>query len=204
MKTLIFLIFVCLFCSCMNSNERLKQKLLPILNNEILTLGVSKIDSIKIYKIDTISDSLYYQLRSNRLYHSLKYYMDKRGYYFSRQKDLDYQAEEAYNAAHMELYTPDQTEFRREQMDVYKQRSDEADDYKNEVQKYSDTLALFLNEVKRVENIMKTKKLKKDNLLGYFVSCNVLGVDKDNSEMKLDSLGFCISPTFRIMHLEKL
>jgi len=207
MKTFITSLgILCLFvfAGCKSNNEKLIEKFIPIINNEMIAFCVSKVDSISIFKIDTISDSLYYQLRSNGLYHSIKPYIEKGKYYKSREDDLINQTNEAYNAAHMELNTPDETEFRQQQMDVYKQRLEDANNFRNEMMKYSDTLTLLQNEIATVDKIIKSKKLKNNNCLGYCAHFKLLAVDKNNSELKLDSLSICISPNFRIMHLDKI
>jgi hypothetical protein len=193
--------------SCKSKEQKLaelKEKMIPILTSELTHKYSVKVDSIKIFKIDTLSDSLYNELRTNVLYDKMQKYMDKRQYYFGRQKDLDNEADEAYDAAHMELYTPDEAQFRQSEMDTYSQRWDEAKDYQNIVQKYSDTLNVIAKEIGILENKAKITKLNKRNFLGYFVQFHFIGADTNNSQMDIDSVRYCISPTFRIMQLDKL
>ncbi|MGN6181872.1 MAG: hypothetical protein ACTHNW_22010 [Mucilaginibacter sp.] len=205
MKPFTFLGILCLsLFSCKNKTEELKQKIIPIITTDLITKYSVKVDSIKILKIDTISDSLYNKLRTNNLYNDMQKYLDKENYYIDREKDLYNQAKDAYNAAHMELYTPDESQFRKEQMQTYNERADDAREYEGIVKNYGDTLNAIMKEINSLEKIAKTSKLNTHNTLGYFVRFNLLGANKDNTQLKVDTMGYCISPTFRIMKMDKL
>jgi hypothetical protein len=203
MKTLAFLVLLCLIYSCKSKTERLKAKLLPVIEKEVNTLGLHKIDSLKILTIDTISDSLYAQLRQNAMYFAADNYAKIANQNSSRSVELVYQAREAYNAAHMELYTPDESTFRQEQMDVYHQRQAEASDYSAKCHKYLDSVNMALAEIKRLDKILVDKKTNKKNLLGYYVEYYLSGADDDNHEVKFDTLRLCISPSMRVMKIDQ-
>lgn len=193
--------------SCKSKEQKvteLKEKIIPVIDSDLIHKYSVKIDSIKIFKIDTISDFIYNKLRTNTLYNVLNKYENKQNYYFGRAKDLAYQAREAYNNAHMELYTPDENEFRREQMDRYNQKLDEEKDYQKTMQKYGDTLQIIANEIEKLEKQRKTNKLNKNNFLGYAVLCHFVGADIDNSQLNIDTMGYFISPTLRIMKFDRL
>lgn len=166
--------------------------------------GVSKIDSIKIYKIDTISDFLYAAIRQAKLFTMSKTYL-KTGYeYGDMVKEKKYQANEAYNNAHMELYTPDEESFRKQEMNIYNRRTDEGNHYLKEAQKCLDTIRMIQTELNKVNKKLADKKTQRHNFLGYYIRFRLLGSDKDNNELKLDSLAISLSPNLRIMQFDKL
>jgi hypothetical protein len=57
MKFLFIALLACIFFSCKNHEDQLKEKIEPALKSISVEEGlVSKVDSIKIYKIDTLTD----------------------------------------------------------------------------------------------------------------------------------------------------
>ena len=102
------------------------------------------------------------------------------------------------------LYSLLPTTLKQAAQTNYDNTKQKIDEIYGEVKKYDDTSTLYLAEVKQIQDKIDQKKASTKNFRGYIVLFKVLGADKENTEIKKDSLTVIISPNYRIIPYETI
>lgn len=205
MKYVIPFLIILALTSCKSKEEQLKESILPVLTNAIVQDSlVHKIDSIKILKIDTLTDSLYAE---RRLLNKSKIF----DYYLSRSKMYQTQAELDGQSAKL---SQQQSTLYYEYLNSSTLSRMSADDAKSKIASLKENLAkstVYIDsakkvnaEMQKIENDLKIRKNKPKGFRGFLVTFNLLGTDKKNMEIKKDSMLLYLSPALRVLPINKI
>ena len=199
MKKLFPLIIAIGFFSCQSEQQKLKQKIDPILQNIVLQDSIAaKVDSIKIYKVDTLSDLRYAQRQINNLNAEIDYFLSVEKNYLNQSNlkkesaSLELSQERLYASINSRVLV--QTERDEITRDV-----NDMKELIKEGQNYSDSATIAINKSKQLQLKIDRKQLNSKNFRGYVILFKVLGYNKKNIEVKRDSLNIYLSPNFRII-----
>jgi hypothetical protein len=205
MKYFYLAALVCILASCKSKEQKLKEKIIPVIDTIVLKDSlVHKIDSIKILKIDTLTDSLYAErtltnkLRYYEFYTKmLSYNNDELGYLLSDIK---------LKRRQLELYS-DLDGFSTLRKITKEEADDKIQEFKEKAKVgglYQDSITLTKKEIAAISERLKQKKYNTKNFRGYFILFNILGSDKRNLEVRKDSLNLYLSPSFRVIPINHM
>lgn len=200
MKQLSIVLFMLLIYSCKSKEEKLKEKITPIIQAAVLKDStVVNIDSLIIYKIDTLT--------------ALKDSLSK----ISRlMANVDFENRSAKNSVSMAELIQESAKIDISQAKLYREvfgkgvlSEAKTEDAKNNVKKsnkyldeasaYTAKSDYYLSRVTNIKKLVSLGKIDSVTFRGYIVTYRIKGSDKDNISVKKDSLMNMINPDFRII-----
>lgn len=204
MKALTFLLaFVCLlnaFTSCKSNDEKLREKVTPIVKKAIFDeyKSLSTIDTIKIYRIDTLNDLRYFIIRGDNL-------LSKANDLIALVKEYNNEiASKQYDAKTSISNIRIANEYgsailKEEASNSFDASVQTLGQLNSKAKKYNDTCQMLIQEYDKIALMVKQKKYNTKNIRGYIVAFKIIGADKHNTEIKKDSLSVVLSNSFRII-----
>ncbi len=119
MKILIIVLIACVCFSCKNQQEKLREQVEPVLKSNAVQEGlVSKVDSVHIYKIDTLTDVQYAQRKISDMNGKSAYYAKMADKCMSQAKAKQPSADAAGQA---KMYNDSSTSFQLQAMALQRQ-----------------------------------------------------------------------------------
>lgn len=87
MKIFLTLLLVCILFSCKNKHDEANEKIEPIIKSNVLQTGLAaKVDSVKIYQLDTLTDKRIAQLKIADMNSKNAYYAHMADKYMAQSK----------------------------------------------------------------------------------------------------------------------
>ena len=172
MKFFLILLFALFLFSCKKKEEKLREKFIPLLTTMFTKekFWVTKVDSIKIYRIDEISDMKY----SLNGIDNLK---SEKSFYGVLKESLD----DALIG-----------EKKKGSVSYFKDTSFTVSD----INKYKDTIQHIVKKMDSISEKIKTGKVSSENFRGYIVLLKLSG-SFDTTKVKMDSMRYFISPNLK-------
>lgn len=198
------LLVVCIW-GCQKPEEKLKAKIEPIIRKLVIQDSLaSKIDSINIYKIDTLTDIDYAYAKMTNAKRKIDYYIESSKNYFS-QADLT-QSNANIKISQAKLYYQVLDSKVLGETSVQDARDDmkEAMKLAGEAKLYADSAKQLTAYIQTIEKQLKGKKTDSTTFRGYIVNFRLQGANDRNEEVKKDSLSLYLSPTFHAINMGKI
>ena len=192
-------IFATLILSCTSKEQKRDSEILKVLPNLILNDSLAaKIDSIKIIKVDTLTqlkDSLSKIAVLSRLYQRERLYADMES---DNSKSLRQSMELSLSQARLyrEINSSVLVESELESAKRYK---DEAIASNKKAIKHLERANLINSRILKIADLHEKKKLDSTTFKGYWVLFKVIGADKKNASVKLDSLFAMLTPEYHLI-----
>lgn len=185
--------------SCKSKEDKRDQKILEVLPKVILDDSLAfKIDSIKIVKVDTLTelkDSLSKISVLNRWYQTEKNLADIES---STSKNL--QSSMQLSLSQARLYRMlNSNVLVDSELESAKRYKDEAIEANNKATEHLERANLINKRILKIADLHEKKKLDSVNFKGYWVLFKVIGADKKNGFVKLDSLFVMLTPEYHII-----
>jgi hypothetical protein len=205
MKRFFLYIIVLLLFSCKNQHEQLRERIEPIIRAIVLQDSlISKIDSIHIYRIDTLFNLQYAKRRIINLNNAIDLYVSMSKSYFTSARLERQQAALHTDQARLYLTVLNSKALGKMELNDSKASLDSSASLSNQGNLYLDTAKSISSKINLIRDSIKAKKIASNNFLGYQVIFKILGSDKRNIEVKKDSLYTFLSPNFRIIPINKI
>ena len=190
--------------SCKSKHEQLVEQLTPVVAKAITNDGlVNKLDSVIIYKVDTLSDLQYAQVRLQNFTRQADYYLKKAELYTkmanaaTESAELDVRQVRLYSMLNADGLVQNAKDDATD--DIAKSR----ESLKNN-QLYKDSLEAVEKQMTIVDSNIKAKKYNAHNFKGYVAHFRVLGTDKKNVEIRKNALTMWISPAYRTIDMRTI
>lgn len=199
MKKLLLYISLLLFVACKNPDQELRGKLMPILHSAIIQDSMlSKVDSLRIIKIDTLTDLILAKRRMINLTMKADSYTEVARYCLDQAKlsqqsgELSLEQERLY----AELNSPTLVDIQKNEVIRH---SKDIKELINKAQLYNDSAGIYIKKQEAIQHQIDQHAIDPKNFKGYSVLFSVSDADKRNIEIKKDSLKLYVSPAFRII-----
>ncbi|GAA4907061.1 hypothetical protein [Mucilaginibacter defluvii] len=204
-RYLTIITLIAFLISCKSKEEKLKEQFLPIISNVVKQDSlIYKMDSLTIFKIDTLSDLKIAQQQISNKSRDFEFFMSMVKSYNS-QTELAYKSA-SLNAQQASLYYNilESDVLGDIAKDKVKTEVSRAKELSAKSQKYLDSAKLVNSQIDNLDKKIKNKKINTKNFKGYVVWFNLLGSDKKNMEVRRDSLYIFISPSLRVIPTSKV
>ena len=200
MKLTLPALLLILLVSCKSKEQKLKDAITPVLTQAIFQDSlVSKIDSLIIFKIDTLTDVEYSLKKIENLNRQATLYVSIRKSYYDR-AELDQQsAKLSINQARLYTGILDSKTLRDMSLDEAKAKLKSSLELIKEGSLYSDTIKNLTKTAEEIERKIKAGEINRKSFKGYIAHFRIIGSDKKNIEVKRDSMYLYLSPAFRII-----
>ena len=190
-------------CACKNKQQKLEADIKPILMDIVKRDSlVSKIDSLIIIRVDTLTDIEYAQQRSI-------HYNAMASYYHSMlaitTEELDLKLDQAKRAGSVARSFDD---LSAQLANTYRENSKEyikdAKKIQEKCKMYVDSESYFIRKDSIIARDLKYNKVDKKTFRGYIARFKLTGADKKNIYVKKDSMYAYISPQLRIIPVSSI
>lgn len=200
MKKAFTLIIACaIILSCKSKQEKLRELALPIVKETVISDSlVYEIDSITIFKVDTLTDKKYQLRLLSKLFRTHDFYLNMVDSYNQTAKLYQSSARSMQNQAQLYGYLGSRTLVEHELS-----RAKEKLEYSNtelaNAKRYTDSAQIVFDRINSINNNLKAGKLDSVKFKGYIAWFKVKGSDKKNQEVKLDSMFVYLNESMKII-----
>lgn len=199
-KVYLILFSFSILCSCKSPEDKLKEKMLPIIKTTILQDSVvSKLDSLVIYKIDTLTDLKIADQKIINASHTIDFYTSMAKSYFDQAELEQSNAKIKSSEAEMYLTILDSRALGMTSLEEAKNHLKESQSLSKQSDLYRDSAKYFIEAADKMEAQIKSKKLDSVTFKGYVPHFKVLGATDKNVVVKKDSMIMFLSPELRII-----
>jgi hypothetical protein len=199
--SLIFLLSI-LFFSCQNKLEKLKEDIKPIITQRLISDSVIyKLDSLTIFKIDTLTElrkqvliikSL--EINKSIFYTWCEFYKKYSEQYLDMGTKTLNDAETHRNLLGDNVLSNTEASISIEQLNQGKT-------YLNKAQLYLDSTDMINAKIGLIDSIINAKGFDSTIQIGYIVHYNIIGADRNGNEIKRDSLTKILSKELNFIKL---
>lgn len=205
MKKSVLALILILLVSCKSKEQKLKESITPVITQAILQDSlVNKIDSLIIYKIDTLTDVEYSLKKIDNLNRRVAFYIEMRKSYYDR-AELD-QKSAKLNISQARLYSGilDSKVLRDISIDDAKAKLKSSQELLDKGSSYLDSAKNLNKIIDEIHKKIKNGEINRKSFKGYIASFRLMGSDNRNTEVKKDSMYIYISPALRIIPMSKI
>jgi len=200
MKKVFTLILACaIMLSCKSKQDKLKELALPIVRETVISDSlVYEIDSITVFKVDTLTDKKYQLRLLSTLFRKHDFYLSMVDSYNQTAKLYQSSARTMQSQAQLYGYLGSRTLVEHELRQA-KEKLEDSNAELDNAKKYTDSAQIVFNRIKVINNYLKTGKLDSVTFKGYVAWFKVKGSDKKNQEVKLDSMFVYLNESMKII-----
>jgi hypothetical protein len=203
MRIVVFILLILIY-GCKSKQEKLKERMVPVLTSLILKDStIKQIDSLVIFEVDTLTDLKY----NKRLIGIMNSHSD----YFVNMAKIENDKTDSYlnllrsskSSAQLYYNVLDSKTLGDMEMDKFREYNKKVSESIKAAQGYIDSSKLMDSRIAAMTKSIKEHKVDSTNFKGYIPWFRILGSDKDGIQIKRDSMYVYLSDQMSIIKVEE-
>lgn len=196
-----FLLFLSILTfSCQTEEEKLKEKIEPVLRDLVLRDSlVAKLDSLKIVKIDTLTELEYASMQMLKLANLGSYYAERSKFYDELSNEANISAKSNLKLARRYLEVLESASLASSAHASAIEHLNKSGEFTNMSQVYADSVKYFFSKIDSIKERISKGEVDSVNLKGYIPIFKIIGADKKGFEVRKDSLNVLLSENLNVI-----
>ncbi|GAB3923121.1 hypothetical protein GCM10028827_09210 [Mucilaginibacter myungsuensis] len=185
--------------SCKDKEEKLKDQMMPLLTDIIKQDSlVSKIDSLRIFKIDTLTELDIQERMMHRVRANIDHFQKLSDNSLEIAKLKMSQAQSSISSMKLSqaIDAYDLADIERDNAEKY---AEESKDEAQQAKAYSDSSQKYIKLLEDHAALRRAHRIDSVKFKGYIARFKLLGADKDNAAVKLDSMYVFFNENLRVI-----